>query len=151
MYIQAEYGTYFNYHISDSSGEIKMEKHPIENIMSATMENLNRMIDVDKVIGNPVISPSGETIIPVSQLSFGFACGGGEYEFTQSKKDDFPFAGGSGAGISVKPSGFLVIMKNGIKFLPIQKNTSCDKLIEFMPTLVEQIKGCKQKEDFDTN
>lgn len=126
-----------------------MEKHPIENIMTATMENLNKMIDVDKVIGNPVISPGGETIIPVSQLSFGFACGGGEYEFSQTKKEAFPFAGGSGAGISVKPSGFLVIMKNGIKFLPIQKNSACDKLIEFMPSLVEQIKGCDKKEEFD--
>ena len=126
-----------------------MEKHPIENVMSATMENLNKMIDVDKIIGNPVISPTGETIILVSQLSFGFACGGGEYDFSQSKKEDYPFAGGSGAGISVKPSGFLVIMRNGIKFLPIQKNTACDKLIEFMPSLVEQIKGTGKKEEFD--
>lgn len=126
-----------------------MEKHPIENVMNATMENLNKMIDVDKIIGNPVISPTGETIIPVSQLSFGFACGGGEYDFAQSKKENYPFAGGSGAGISVKPSGFLVIMRNGIKFLPIQKNTACDKLIEFMPSILEQIKGTGKKEDFD--
>lgn len=126
-----------------------MEKHPIENVMSATMENLNKMIDVDKIIGNPVISPTGETIIPVSQLSFGFACGGGEYDFSQSKKEEYPFAGGSGAGVSVKPSGFLVIMRNGIKFLPIQKNTACDKLIEFMPSLIQQIKCPSEKEEFD--
>ena len=58
-----------------------MEKHPIENIMANTMENLNKMIDVNKVIGSAVIAPNGSTIIPVSQVSFGFASGGGEYEF----------------------------------------------------------------------
>ena len=97
-----------------------MEKHPIENIMSSTMESLNKMIDVDKVIGHAVIAPNGATIIPVSQLAFGFASGGGEYEFPQSKKEEFPFAGGAGAGISVKPSGFLVISGDLIRFLPIQ-------------------------------
>lgn len=123
-----------------------MEKHPIENIMTSTMENLNQMIDVDKVIGNAVIAPNGETIIPVSQLSFGFACGGGEYDFAYSKKDDFPFAGGSGAGISVKPSGFLVISQNEISFLPIQKMTTGDKLIELMPKIIEKIKNSTEKE-----
>ena len=67
------------------------------------MENLNTMIDVNKVIGSAVIAPNGATVIPVSQVSFGFASGGGEYEFPQSKKDDFPFAGGAGAGWGMAP------------------------------------------------
>ena len=124
-----------------------MEKHPIENIMTSTMENLNKMIDVDKVIGHAVIAPNGATIIPVSQLAFGFASGGGEYEFPQSKKEDFPFAGGSGAGISVKPSGFLVISGDLIRFLPIQKSNSYDKIIDLVPQVVEQIKNMGKEED----
>lgn len=124
-----------------------MEKHPIENIMSSTMENLNKMIDVDKVIGHAVIAPNGATIIPVSQLAFGFASGGGEYEFPQSKKEDFPFAGGAGAGISVKPSGFLVISGELIRFLPIQKSNSYDKIIDLVPQVVEQIKSMGKEED----
>lgn len=124
-----------------------MEKHPIENIMNATMENLNNMIDVDKVIGNAVIAPNGATVIPVSQITFGFVTGGGEYEIQQSKKEGFPFLGGSGSGVSVKPSGFLVISGDTIRFLPIQKNTSYDKLIDLVPQVVEQIKNIKQEED----
>jgi sporulation protein ytfJ len=124
-----------------------MEKHPIENIMSSTMESLNKMIDVDKVIGHAVIAPNGATIIPVSQLAFGFASGGGEYEFPQSKKEEFPFAGGAGAGISVKPSGFLVISGDLIRFLPIQKSSSCDKIIDLVPQVVEQIKNMGKEED----
>ena len=124
-----------------------MEKHPIENIMSSTMESLNKMIDVDKVIGHAVIAPNGATIIPVSQLAFGFASGGGEYEFPQSKKEEFPFAGGAGAGISVKPSGFLVLSRDLIRFLPIQKSSSCDKIIDLVPQVVEQIKNMGKEED----
>ncbi|MBR2860419.1 MAG: GerW family sporulation protein [Clostridia bacterium] len=124
-----------------------MEKHPIENIMANTMENLNKMIDVNKVIGSAVIAPNGSTIIPVSQVSFGFASGGGEYEFSQTKKESFPFAGGSGAGVSVKPSGFLVIKNDVIRFLPIQKNSSCDKLIDLVPQVMEQIKNLGSSED----
>ena len=124
-----------------------MEKHPIENIIGATMENLNKMIDVDKVIGNAVIAPNGATIIPVSQVSFGFVSGGGEYDFENSKKQDYPFLGASGAGVSVKPNGFLVLSGESIRFLPIQKNTSYDKLIDLVPQVFEQIKNIKQEED----
>lgn len=124
-----------------------MEKHPIENIIGATMENLNKMIDVDKVIGNAVIAPNGSTIIPVSQVSFGFVSGGGEYDFENSKKQDYPFLGASGAGVSVKPNGFLVLSGESIRFLPIQKNTSYDKLIDLVPQVFEQIKNIKQEED----
>ncbi len=129
-----------------------MEKHPIENIMASTMENLNKMIDVDKVIGHAVVAPNGSTIIPVSQVAFGFASGGGEYEFPQSKKENYPFAGGSGAGISVKPSGFLVISGDLIRFLPIQKCSGYDKLIELVPQVMDQIKdmvGSDDTEDSD--
>ncbi len=123
-----------------------MEKHPIENIMASTMENLNNMIDVDKVIGNAVISPDGATVIPVSQIAFGFVSGGGEYEFSQTKNEDFPFLGASGAGVSVKPSGFLIISGDNIRFLPIQKNTSYDKLIDLVPQVMEQIKKISKNE-----
>ncbi len=124
-----------------------MEKHPIENIMASTMENLNTMIDVNKIIGNAVIAPNGATIIPVSQVSFGFASGGGEYEFPQSKKEEFPFAGGSGAGVSVKPNGFLVLSGDVIRFLPIQKCNTYDKLIDLVPQVLEQLKNITKEDN----
>lgn len=127
-----------------------MEKHPIENIMATTMENLNNMIDVDKVIGNAVVSPDGATVIPVSQITFGFVSGGGEYEFSDSKNEDLPFLGASGAGVSVKPNGFLIISGDNIRFLPIQKNTSYDKIIDLVPQVIEQIKNFS-KDDTELN
>ena len=124
-----------------------MEKHPIENIMASTMENINNMIDVDKVIGNAVITPDGATVIPVSQIGFGFVSGGGEYEFPQSKKEEFPFTGASGAGVSVKPNGFLIISGENIRFLPIQKYNSYDKIIDLVPQIIEQIKNFSNGEE----
>lgn len=127
-----------------------MEKHPIENIMSLTMESLNKMIDVDKVIGSAVMTPSGATVIPVSQIGFGFVSGGGEYELTENKSDDFPFLSASSAGISVKPSGFLIISGDNVRFLPIQKNNSYDKIIDLVPQIMEQIKNFS-KDDTELN
>ena len=117
-----------------------MEKHPIENILASTMENLNQMIDVDKVIGHPVMTAGGATVLPVSSIAFGFTSGGGEYDFAQSRRENYPFAGGSGAGVSVKPDGFLVIAGDVIRYLPIQKSTCTDKLIDLVPQVVEQVK-----------
>ncbi|HAK41529.1 MAG TPA: sporulation protein YtfJ, partial [Clostridium sp.] len=87
-----------------------MDSHPIENLMKSTMENIKNMIDVDTVIGNPVSAPDGTTIVPISKVSFGFASGGSEFKDANlDSSNRHPFAGGSGAGISLKPVGFLVV------------------------------------------
>lgn len=135
-----------------------MEKHPIENIMSSTLENLQSMIDVNTVVGSPIFSDSGAVIIPVSQVGFGFVAGGGEYGEVEKLSGSaqpngarFPFAGGAGAGISVKPTGFLVLLDNMIKFLPIQQNETIDKLLDAFPGLIREIKDafgdCGEKQE----
>lgn len=129
-----------------------MEKHPIENILSATMENLKSMIDVNTVIGQAVVSPGGATVIPVSCVGFGFVSGGGEYgggdEKAKSEEQNvFPFAGGSGAGVSVKPNGFLVLQNSTVKFLPIQQNSTYDRIIELVPELVREIRDILKNGD----
>jgi len=117
------------------------------------MENLKSMIDVNTVIGEAVISPSGATIIPVSCVGFGFVSGGGEYGAGENNckntelKDDFPFAGGSGAGVSVKPSGFLVLQNNIVKFLPIQQSSTYDRIIDLMPQLINEVKDILKNGD----
>ena len=89
--------------------------HPIETIMRTTMENLKDMIDVDTVVGSPVSTGDGLTIVPVSRVSFGFVAGGGEYTVggtpvpLEVTDDPLPFAGGTGAGVSVNPVAFLIV------------------------------------------
>lgn len=113
--------------------------HPIENLMKSTMENIKSMIDVDTVIGNPVTSSDGTTIIPISRVSFGFASGGSEFKDSYNNENKYPFAGGSGAGISLKPVGFLVVHGINIRFLSVDDINPLDKVIDVMPQIMDMI------------
>ena len=75
-----------------------MEKHPIESLMGTSMENIKDMVDVNTVVGDPVMAQDGSTIIPISRVSFGFVAGGGEYALTGAQTGAYglPFAGGAG-------------------------------------------------------
>ena len=124
-----------------------MEKHPIENLMTTTLENIRDMIDVNTVIGEPVTTADGATVIPVSRVSFGFVAGGGEYALPRtplrasaSEPDGHaPFAGGTGAGVTVQPLGFLVTGQDKVRLLPAQCGQSVDRLIEQLPVAVSRL------------
>ena len=75
------------------------EKHPIEEIMGVSMDKIREMVDINTIIGEPISSPDGTIIIPVSKVSFGFVSGGSDLPSQAADK----FAGGAGAGVTVKP------------------------------------------------
>lgn len=109
----------------------------LENVMKTTMENLKGMVDVNTVVGTPVTSADGSTLIPVSRVSFGFVSGGGEYPC--QGKEDFPFAGGSGAGISLNPVGFLCVSKDNVRMMPAQHENPLEHLMEIVPQVMENV------------
>ncbi len=121
------------------------EQHPIEGLMKTAMESIKEMIDVNTVVGDPVEAPDGTVIIPISRVACGFAAGGGEFEISAGggKKDgesQVPaFGGGSGAGVSVKPIGFLVVGNGQVRLLPVDGNAIYDRLIDVAPQIVAQI------------
>jgi sporulation protein YtfJ len=146
-----------------------MERHPIEGLMGTTMENIKDMVDVNTVIGDPVRTEDGSTIIPVSRVSFGFVAGGGEYGGDGGKsgasrqsqpnqqnqhwqqgaqaalpgeraEETLPFAGGSGAGVSVQPMGFLVVGNGQVKLLSTQSLTPVDRVMELLPQVVGDLR-----------
>lgn len=118
-----------------------MSDHPIEGLMQTTMESIKDMVDVNTIVGDPVESPDGLVIIPISRVSFGFASGGGEYNTKNRKSQDeegengnLPFAGGSGAGVSVQPVAFIVVGNDQIKLLPVDQGSNIiNNLIETIP------------------
>lgn len=123
-----------------------MQQHPIDNMMQTTMENIRGMVDVNTVVGSPVTGTKGTTIIPISKVSFGFIAGGGEYAAEDSKNraipmETFPFAGGTGAGVSVQPVGFLVVGDGTVKMLPAQTNGAMERVVELLPQLIEDLQG----------
>lgn len=124
-----------------------MDNHPIENLMKSTMENIKNMIDVDTVIGNPVTAADGTTIIPISKVSFGFASGGSEFRTSNPDANSrHPFGGGSGAGISLKPLGFLVVTGSTIRFLSVTEFNPYDRLLDAIPQAVDIINGFLHKD-----
>lgn len=115
------------------------------------MEKIHEMVDVNTIIGDPITSPDGTIVIPVSKVSFGFVSGGSDLPVQAAEK----FAGGSGAGVTVKPVAFIIIKKDGeVKLLEVgAKGSPVDGIIEAVPGLVEKIKAMidkKKGEDTET-
>lgn len=142
----------------NEKGKYKMSEHPIQGLMGTAMQSIKDMVDVNTIVGDAVQSPDGTVIIPISKVSFGFAAGGsefkGEIEDEESKKDGrrereeearMPFGGGSGAGVSINPIAFLVVNKDEIKLLPVNFNTSLDKVLDFIPEAIEKMNDCIKK------
>ena len=126
------------------------QQHPIDNMMQTTMESIRGMVDVNTVVGAPVMDQKGTTIIPISKVSFGFVAGGGEYAIEDNEQkpvptDIFPFAGGTGAGVSVQPVGFLVVTDKQVKMLPAQTTGAMERMVELLPQLIEELNAKDEK------
>lgn len=117
-----------------------MEKHPIQGLMETSMQNIRDMVDVNTVLGDPITARDGSTVVPVSKVSFGFVAGGGEYSM-KTAQDNYPFAGGAGAGVSLQPVGFLVCGENHVRMLPAQTKSSVDRVIDLLPGVLEDVKN----------
>jgi sporulation protein YtfJ len=117
--------------------------HPIEGLMKSTMESIRDMIDVNTVIGDPFETKDGTTILPISKATFGFGSGGSEFEHpkTSSNVNSYPFGGGSGAGVCLRPVGFLIINGANIRLLSLDHDNTYDRILDSIPQLVDLIKG----------
>lgn len=133
-----------------------MSEHPIEGLMITAMNSIQDMIDVNTIIGEPIETSNNVVIIPISKVCFGFAAGGSEFkgetidEYTRRDKEEeiqyrLPFGGGSGAGVNINPMAFLVIQSNSVKLLPINHSSAMDKLLDYMPDLVEKANNLMNK------
>ena len=94
-----------------------MSEHPINSLMDTSIKKIKELVNANTIIGDPITTPDGTTIIPVSKVTYGFASGGSDLP---TKKDNREcFGGGSGAGVTIQPIGFLTISKGNIKMVPI--------------------------------
>ncbi|MFX3625400.1 MAG: GerW family sporulation protein [Ectobacillus sp.] len=127
-----------------------MAEHPIQALMTTAMQNLQKMTDVNTVIGDPIESPDGSVILTVSKVSFGFAAGGSE--FGKETNGKHPFGGGSGGGVSITPIAFLVVNSTGVKMLHLDENTHLlDKIIDLAPQAVEKVQEMFKKKECKTS
>ncbi|SHN05593.1 GerW family sporulation protein [Gracilibacillus kekensis] len=137
--------------------------HPLEGFMSLTMENLKELIEVDTAIGKPIDVPDGSVIIPLSKVKFGFASGGSEFIPSSqgkesSQKDNesdsiIPFGGGSGGGVSITPTAFLVANRDGVELITLNETTKVyEKMLDKGPQVIDQVmEMLKQRKDKSDN
>jgi len=122
-----------------------MSEHPINSLMDTTMKKIKELIDANTIIGDPITTPDGTTIIPVSKVTYGFASGGSDLP---TKKDNREcFGGGSGAGVTIQPIGFLTISKGNIKMITIEKyDGAADRIVGMIPEAFDKISDFIKKD-----
>ena len=121
-----------------------MSEHPIQGLMGTTMEKIRDMVDVNTIIGDPIVTTDGTTIIPVSKVSFGFASGGSDIPAKVPKE---VFGGGSGAGVSIQPLGFLVVHQGDVRLLEMNgPGDSMGKALGLVPDVISKISDLFKKD-----
>lgn len=120
-------------------------EHPIGSLMDTTMNKIKEMIDVNTIVGEPITSPDGTLIIPVSKVSYGFASGGSDLPTKKENKDCF--GGGSGAGVTIQPVAFLAVYKGNVQLIPVEKfDGAADRIVSMIPDMLEKVKGVFKKD-----
>ena len=121
---------------------------PVETVTDNAVKNIRSMVDSNTVIGDPITTPDGTTIIPVSKVSIGFVSGGSDFATKANPK--LCFGGGSGAGLTVTPVSFLIISPSGtVNTLPVNQSsvTAVDKIMDLAPGVIEEIRDLFRNED----
>lgn len=109
------------------------EKLP--NMLEGTIQKIREMVDVNSVIGDPITTPDGVTIIPVSKVAVGFGGGGSDFANNNS------FGGGVGGGVTVTPTCFLIVKDGNVRMMPVATpaNTTADRIVEMVPDTLDKI------------
>ena len=125
------------------------KKSPLNDLMRSAMEKVREMANTNAIVGQPITTPDGVTLIPISRVSLGFGCGGGDYGKTQPKG----FGGGSGAGVNIAPVAFLVIKDGVTRVLPVAVPpvSTVDRVVEMVPDVLDRVeKFFDRKEEKDS-
>jgi len=114
----------------------------LSELMQTSMSKVREMVDSNTIIGEPIVTPDGVTLIPVSRLSFGFGCGGGDYGKQAPK-----FGGASTAGVRVEPVAFLVIKEGVTRVLPVAMPAvgTVDRVIDMVPEVMDRVENFLEK------
>ena len=116
-----------------------MAEHPIQGLMNITMDKVRQMADANTIIGKPIKTDDGTTIIPVSRISLGFGTGGSDFDGKNSANKEL-FGGGSGAGVSIRPVAFLVIKDGMVRTVQLaDPSNSIDRALNMLPELVDKL------------
>ena len=124
-----------------------MAEHPIQGLMNVTMDKIRQMADSNTIIGKPIKTDDGTTILPVSRISFGFASAGTDFDGKNAANKDL-FGGGSGAGVNIQPVAFLVVKDGCVRTIQLSDSSNTvDRALTMIPELVEKVSALLNKKE----
>jgi sporulation protein YtfJ len=133
-------------------------QQPVENLMRTTMDSIKNMIDVNTVVGDPVETKDGTVAIPISRVCYAFVAGGGDLAKKSEEKPEagaldnsLPFAGGTGAGVTIMPIGFLTSSNGQLRMLPVAYSNTIDRVIDMVPNFIENIENMIKNRNSDNS
>ena len=143
------------------------DKHPIEGLMASALRGLKEMIDVNTVVGQPITTPDGTVIMPISKVALGFGVGGSEFPRNKKLTDGTDrgevnnlFGGGTGGGLSLTPVGFLVVGNGTIRMVSVsEENSIYDRIFDAIPVAIDKVSeffsgsknsGANKSDEYDT-
>ena len=121
----------------------------LPNMLENTIAKIREMVDVNSVIGTPITTPDGVTIIPVSKVSVGFGGGGSDFSHKTPTSQELPFGGGVGGGVKVSPIAFLIVKDGNVRMLPVASapNTTPERIVEMIPDLLDKVSALLDKKN----
>lgn len=120
------------------------EHEKLNDVLNASITKIKEMTDVNTIIGDPITTPNGTTVIPISRLSCGFAAGGSDLP-SKSQPQSGLFGGGTGAGITIEPIAFLVIQNNNVRVMQVEPYYGpVDRALEKVPEVIDKITSLVQ-------
>ena len=124
-----------------------MAEHPIQGLMNVTMDKIRQMADSNTIIGKPIKTDDGTTILPVSRISIGFASAGTDFDGKNAANKDL-FGGGSGAGVNIQPVAFLVVKDGCVRTIQLSDGSNTiDRALTMLPELVDKVSALLKKEE----
>ena len=113
----------------------------LSNMIENTLTKIKDMISVNDVVGSPITTPEGVTIIPISKVSVGFGGGGSDFVSKNANKQENPFGGGIGGGVNETPVAFIIIKGDSVRMMPVAApaNTTADRVVELVPDVLDKI------------
>ena len=122
------------------------KKSALSELMDTTMSKIHEMVDSNAIVSEPITTPDGVTVIPISRLSFGFGSGGSDYGKTTER-----FMGGGGAGVKIDPIAFLIVKDGETRIMPVASPavTTVDRIVDMTPQIIDRVEGfiAKKKEE----
>lgn len=122
--------------------------HPLNEMITSSMAKIKDMIDVNTVIGDPITTPDGVMLIPITKVSVGYGGGGSDFVTKNYPANrDNAFGGGAGAGVTITPMAFVVIRGESVRMLPIAEpaSTSVDRIVEMVPDILDRVEALLRK------